>query len=231
MKILIIDDQQLVLLSLEKSLHDLGYEVITAATVAEAIEKFDIYSPSLVIVDINLSGEELNIENSGQYFVKVYSENNCVAQSNLLLSKVTATEQERLANQTRIYPNPAQNKFFVETENLNISQINIYNNLGQKVGIFFVKNTKLIELSLENYSQGLYLLEILSNEGRFAKSLLILTGLLAPFCLMVILHSTLPRCSPSFKIFLISNSKGLSKEGMVKRRSNCLPLSERTSTR
>lgn len=70
MKILIIDDKQLVLLSLEKSLHDLGYEVITAATITEAIEKFDIYSPSLVIVDINLSGEELNVENSGLEVVK-----------------------------------------------------------------------------------------------------------------------------------------------------------------
>ncbi|TAD99474.1 MAG: T9SS C-terminal target domain-containing protein [Bacteroidetes bacterium] len=142
---------------------------ITAQTKGKII-KYEWFFNNVLIENANENS--LNIENSGQYFVKVYSENNCVAQSNLLLSKVTATEQERLANQTRIYPNPAQNKFFVETENLNISQINIYNNLGQKVGIFFVKNTKLIELSLENYSQGLYLLEILSNEGRFAKSLL-----------------------------------------------------------
>jgi DNA-binding response OmpR family regulator len=70
MKILIIDDQQLVLLSLEKSLHDLGYEVVTATSITEAIEKFDLYTPSLVIVDINLSGEELNIENSGLEVVK-----------------------------------------------------------------------------------------------------------------------------------------------------------------
>lgn len=70
MKILIIDDQQLVLLSLEKSLQDLGYEVITATTITEAIEKFDLYTPSLVIVDINLSGEDLNIENSGLEVVK-----------------------------------------------------------------------------------------------------------------------------------------------------------------
>lgn len=70
MKILIIDDQQLVLLSLEKSLNDLGYEVVTASTISEAIEKYDAHSPGLVIVDINLTGEELNIENSGLEVVR-----------------------------------------------------------------------------------------------------------------------------------------------------------------
>ena len=57
MKILIIDDQQLVLLSLEKSLTDLGYEVISADNVVDAIEKYDAIQPNLVIVDINMSGE------------------------------------------------------------------------------------------------------------------------------------------------------------------------------
>ncbi len=54
MKILTIDDQTLVLLSLEKKLTDLGYEVITAKTGGEGIELFNIEKPELVIVDINL---------------------------------------------------------------------------------------------------------------------------------------------------------------------------------
>lgn len=54
MKILIIDDQDLVLLSLEKSLTDLGYEVITSKSVTNGILKYDNYLPDLVIVDINI---------------------------------------------------------------------------------------------------------------------------------------------------------------------------------
>ncbi len=54
MKILTIDDQTLILLSLEKKLSELGYEVITAKTGGEGIELFDIEKPDLVIVDINL---------------------------------------------------------------------------------------------------------------------------------------------------------------------------------
>lgn len=56
MKILIIDDQQLVLLSLQKALTDLGYEVHSAENVKDAITSYDKLEPNLVIVDINLSG-------------------------------------------------------------------------------------------------------------------------------------------------------------------------------
>ena len=58
MKILIIDDQQLVLLSLEKALTDLGYEVISADNVIDAINKYDSVQPNLVIVDINMEAED-----------------------------------------------------------------------------------------------------------------------------------------------------------------------------
>lgn len=58
MKILIIDDQELVLLSLEKCLLDLGYEVISSKNVSEGIQKYDQYSPDLVIADINMPFSE-----------------------------------------------------------------------------------------------------------------------------------------------------------------------------
>jgi CheY-like chemotaxis protein len=53
-KILIIDDQQLVLLSLEKSLKDIGYKVICSDNVLDAIKKYDSHNPDLVIVDVNM---------------------------------------------------------------------------------------------------------------------------------------------------------------------------------
>ena len=69
MKILIVDDQELVLLSLKKCLTDFGYEVMTSNSVNDAIVKYDSYMPNLVIVDINMpeySGEKPidNHENS-----------------------------------------------------------------------------------------------------------------------------------------------------------------------
>lgn len=54
MKILIIDDQELVLLSLDKCLTDLGYEVKSSNNVFDAIAQYDAFSPDLVIADINM---------------------------------------------------------------------------------------------------------------------------------------------------------------------------------
>lgn len=59
MKILIVDDQELVLLSLKKCLTDLGYEIMTSNSVNDAKEKYDNFMPNLVIADINMP------ENSG----------------------------------------------------------------------------------------------------------------------------------------------------------------------
>jgi CheY-like chemotaxis protein len=54
MKILIIDDQELVILSLEKSLLDLGYKVISSNTISDGIAQYDKHTPDLVIADINM---------------------------------------------------------------------------------------------------------------------------------------------------------------------------------
>jgi CheY-like chemotaxis protein len=54
MKILVIDDQELVILSLSKCLTDLGYEVKSANNVFNAINAYDEFQPNLVIADINM---------------------------------------------------------------------------------------------------------------------------------------------------------------------------------
>jgi CheY-like chemotaxis protein/glycosyltransferase involved in cell wall biosynthesis len=54
MKILAIDDQQLVLLPLQKGLSDLGYDIKIETDAREGISQFDSFCPDLVIVDINM---------------------------------------------------------------------------------------------------------------------------------------------------------------------------------
>ncbi|WP_159020099.1 response regulator [Algibacter sp. L3A6] len=56
MKILAIDDQQLVLLPLQKRLTDLGYEVTIETDANQAISVYNTFNPDLVIVDINMPG-------------------------------------------------------------------------------------------------------------------------------------------------------------------------------
>lgn len=54
MKILAIDDQQLILLSVEKRLTEEGFQVKTASSGQLGIDQYDTYQPDLVIVDINM---------------------------------------------------------------------------------------------------------------------------------------------------------------------------------
>lgn len=54
MKVLAIDDEQLVLLPLKKRLEELGYKVSTTTDANEGIGIFNRIKPDLVIVDINM---------------------------------------------------------------------------------------------------------------------------------------------------------------------------------
>ena len=56
MKILAIDDQQLVLLSLKKGLTDIGYTVKVESNPLKGIEAFDSFQPDLLILDMNMPG-------------------------------------------------------------------------------------------------------------------------------------------------------------------------------
>ena len=56
MKIVAIDDQQLVLLSLEKHLSSLGYDIKTAQNGEDGLKLIESFKPDLLIVDINMDG-------------------------------------------------------------------------------------------------------------------------------------------------------------------------------
>lgn len=56
MKILAIDDQKLILLSVEKRLTEYGYDVKTAENGQKGIDLFESFKPDLVLVDINMPG-------------------------------------------------------------------------------------------------------------------------------------------------------------------------------
>ncbi|WP_299120297.1 response regulator [uncultured Winogradskyella sp.] len=56
MKVLAIDDQQLVLLPLQKRLVELGYEVRIETDASKGLEIYNQFNPDLVIVDVNMPG-------------------------------------------------------------------------------------------------------------------------------------------------------------------------------
>ena len=64
-KILIVEDEENIRLLYKEELEDLGYEVILASDGSEAIKKYDLHQPGLIILDIQLPGmdgiETMNI--------------------------------------------------------------------------------------------------------------------------------------------------------------------------
>jgi DNA-binding response OmpR family regulator len=54
MKILIVDDDQSILRLYQEELEEEGYEIVTAASGAEGLEKFEREQPDLVTLDIHL---------------------------------------------------------------------------------------------------------------------------------------------------------------------------------
>ena len=57
-RILIIDDDLDLLMLLERRLQKEGYAIETAASLSEAEEVIDYFSPHLVLLDINVNGED-----------------------------------------------------------------------------------------------------------------------------------------------------------------------------
>ena len=55
-KILLVDDEEGIQLLYQEEFQDAGYEVISAFTGEEALEKFKSESPDLVILDIQMPG-------------------------------------------------------------------------------------------------------------------------------------------------------------------------------
>ena len=53
-RILVVEDEENIRLLYKEELQDLGYEVIQASDGREAIEKFDLHRPDLIILDIQL---------------------------------------------------------------------------------------------------------------------------------------------------------------------------------
>ncbi|PWH82000.1 hypothetical protein DIS18_12085 [Algibacter marinivivus] len=86
MKILAIDDQQLVLLPLQKKLEDLGYKVKTSTDANESIGIYDRFKPDLVVVDINMP------DMSGIEFIKYIRINKSSSTPIIVLSGNTSSD-------------------------------------------------------------------------------------------------------------------------------------------
>ncbi len=84
------------------------------------------------------------------------------------LGAVLSTNDYALS-QFKIYPNPAQHEVTIQIgNNQELKQANIYSNLGQ-----FIQTSQKNTINTSNLASGLYFVEVITNNGKATKKLII----------------------------------------------------------
>ncbi len=82
-------------------------------------------------------------------------------------------EQNNMANNFTIYPNPTSGEFQVSSDKYQISSIEIYNVYGEKVYEKLSITNSPLSLNLSEAKNGIYFLQLKTNEGIAVKKLVI----------------------------------------------------------
>ena len=84
------------------------------------------------------------------------------------LSAILSTNEFDISG-FNVYPNPASDYVTIDLQNENILQkTTIYNSLGQ-----IVKTSTGVTIDTSDLSKGIYILEVITNEGKASKKLII----------------------------------------------------------
>lgn len=100
---------------------------------------------------------------SGNYSVVITDNNGCEATSNqvnVLVSEINETLDEVLRS---VYPNPASNELFLQTNSREIQQVNIYTTTGALISQTKQPQSKSIDIS--EFPTGIYVAEIITKDA------------------------------------------------------------------
>ena len=84
-------------------------------------------------------------------------------------------DEENLNDLVNLYPNPSQGSFSLETQNLRVESIEIYNSIGQIIYQKTIPNTFVsnFDIQLKQPSNGMYLVKIQTQKGIITQKLII----------------------------------------------------------
>ncbi|MBK0404933.1 T9SS type A sorting domain-containing protein [Adhaeribacter sp. BT258] len=105
---------------------------------------------------------------AGTYQVTIRDQNNCSKTYTIVIENISSVKESQLTN-LKIYPNPFDNKLYVDTgKALRNARVQLYNSLGQ---LIFTQEIKNRQTTLEppHLPKGLYLLKIISDNGISSK--------------------------------------------------------------
>jgi|GEM_PF-4008964 len=106
----------------------------------------------------------------GKYYLTVTA-NGCTAEDSIVVDKVTGISTT-LAHALRIYPNPNNGQFVVETPSSSNVTISIVNIQGQVVYNTTVVSTKTV-VNLNSFNKGIYFVKLVSNNETVIRKIIV----------------------------------------------------------
>jgi hypothetical protein len=116
---------------------------------------------------IGETNQSITPNQSGNYSVKYTSEEGCEIFSNEFNHIVLGISDILNENKILFYPNPANTRLFIKTEDNSLSQYQIYNSIGQ-----VMKQGKLTEncVDVSGLPKGIYFIQLNVKNGQMLNS-------------------------------------------------------------
>jgi len=114
-------------------------------------------------------------DSSVYFYVCLSIQDSCGTNTNCDSILVVSSDQIANRGQVRLYPVPAQDKLQIEWSGvLEIRAISVWDVLGRRAdGLDWFEMQSGVEMSMENLSNGYYLVELLFSEGTIVKKLVV----------------------------------------------------------
>ena len=107
----------------------------------------------------NESKQQFAPKYNGYYRVLINDSNGCEAMSDSFYF-------ERIFSELKIYPNPSKGIFTIEIpQSIELKSISIYDAIGRELQLDYIFKEGLVEMNLENYASGKYILLINDTNG------------------------------------------------------------------
>ncbi|XMO87672.1 T9SS type A sorting domain-containing protein [Algibacter sp. AS12] len=159
------------------ALHELGHaHLLGHVNDVTNVMNFEIFDQDInTTLDVN----SINAANS----VHLRSTTNEVCTGNPTIPLMTdysgscglSVGDNTMENSISIYPNPAENEFYIQSSIVNLNRVVIYDVGGRLIlELDVADNSKLIPVNLSSVSKGLYFVNLFSEESNFISKKLVL---------------------------------------------------------
>ena len=152
---------------------NLGPDTVLQSNQSILLDAGSMYSSYLWSTGDTTQTLLVNIGNAGvgqsDIWVMVTDANGCMGTDTISIMFVTGIENAIRENHINIYPNPAQDFVYIQS-NQSIKSVSIYNIIGQIVKTKTCNQNKL-KLSLSGLPKGLYSIKIETKNGTYTKKL------------------------------------------------------------